>query len=474
MIVSRIRAAYDRGMNDAGFLDNICLLTDSYKLTHWRQYPPGTQKVYSYLEARRGAKYPETVFFGLQYLLQRYFEGAVVTPAKIDEAEAFARPHFQRTGLFNREGWEHIVARHGGRLPVSIRAVPEGTAVPSGNVLLTIENTDPRCWWLTNHLETLLVQLWYPATVAARGRFVRSVIRKFLEETGSTGEIDFKLHDFGFRGVSSPEQAAIGGAAHLVHFRGTDNLAGVLLLQRFYGEGMAGFSIPASEHSTITAWGAEHEVDAMRNMLVQFPEGTIACVSDSYDIDLAVREYWGGALKSLVEARDGLLVVRPDSGPPAESVCHVLSILGEKFGFRWNDKGYKVLPNCIRVIQGDGIDDETVGEILQEMKIREWSADNVAFGSGGGLLQKLDRDTQSFALKCSYVEVDGVGRDVFKQPATDRAKDSKRGRLKLIHAEEWRTVAERDAGTDQLGEVFRDGRLLTTVAFNEVRDRARF
>jgi nicotinamide phosphoribosyltransferase len=261
-------------MNDAGFLDNVCLLTDSYKLTHWRQYPPGTQKVYSYLEARKGAKYPETVFFGLQYLLKRYFEGAVVTRAKIDEAESFARLHFQRTGLFNREGWEHIVAQHGGRLPVSIRAVPEGTAVPSGNVLLTIENTDPRCWWLTNHLETLLVQLWYPATVAARGRFMKSVIRRFLDETGSAGEIDFKLHDFGFRGVSCPEQAAIGGAAHLVHFRGTDNLAGLLLLQRFYGEEMAGFSIPASEHSTITAWGAEHEVEAMRNMLAQYPKGT--------------------------------------------------------------------------------------------------------------------------------------------------------------------------------------------------------
>jgi nicotinamide phosphoribosyltransferase len=459
-------------MSDAAFLDNICLLTDSYKLTHWRQYPPGTQKVYSYLESRQGAKYPETVFFGLHYLLKRYFEGAVVTRSGIDEAEEFSRLHFQNAELFNREGWEHVLSQHEGRLPVSIRAIPEGTAVSTGNLLLTIENTDPRCWWLTNHLETLLVQLWYPATVAARGRFMKSVLRSYLDETGSPEDIDLKLHDFGFRGVSCPEQAAVGGAAHLVNFRGTDNLAGILLLRHYYGAAMAGFSIPASEHSTITAWGEAHEVDAMRNMLTQFPQGTIACVSDSYDISRAVRDYWGGALKSLVEAREGVLVVRPDSGPPPESVCNVLSILGERFGARRNDKGYKILPKCVRVIQGDGIDDETMREILEEMKKQQWSADNVAFGSGGGLLQKLDRDTQSFALKCSYVEVDGVGRDVFKRPATDSSKASKRGRLKLVYSEGWQTVAEKAPGADQLQEVFRDGRVLNAVAFEEVRKRA--
>lgn len=456
------------------FLDNICFLTDSYKLSHWRQYPPGTQRVYSYLEARRGARYAETVYFGLQYFLERYFVGTRVTREKIDEAEQLARRHFGRPGLFNREGWEHILSRHEGRLPVSIRAVPEGTAVPRDNVLLTIENTDPACWWLTNHLETLLVETWYPATVASRGRFMKSVLLEYLEATGTPADVDFKLHDFGFRGVSCPEQAAIGGAGHLVHFRGTDNLAGILLARRFYGEEMAGVSIPASEHSTMTAWGEAHEVDAMRNMLVQYPEGIVACVSDSYDVLRAVRDYWGGTLRPLVEARPGVLVVRPDSGPPVESVLGVLTALGDKFGRRRNANGYDLLPDCVRVIQGDGIGDDSIGEILGEMKGRGWSADNVAFGSGGGLLQKLDRDTQSFALKCSFIEVDGAGRDVFKRPSTDQAKNSKRGRLKLVPSlDTWRTVAEQDEGTDTLREVFRDGRLLVNDTFATIRWRAR-
>lgn len=460
-------------MPDPGFLDNLCLLTDSYKLSHFCQYPPGTNLVYSYFEARRGARYPETVFFGLQYQLQRYLAGVVVTHRMIEEAEAFANRHFGRGGLFNRAGWEHVVSQHGGRLPVSIKAVPEGTAVDVDNVLMTIENTDPRCWWLPNVLETLLVETWYPCTVATRSRQMKAAILASLAETGSPEQIDFKLHDFGFRGVSCPEQAAIGGAAHLVNFQGTDNLAAILLLQRHYDCEMAGYSIPASEHSTITAWGEAGEVDAMRNMLVQYPQGTLACVSDSYDIRRACREYWGGLLKSEVEARAGTLVVRPDSGVPRDSVLAVLQILGEQFGTRRNSKGYKVLPDCIRVIQGDGIDEASLIDILDGMQAAGWSADNVAFGSGGGLLQKLDRDTQRFAFKCSYVEVDGQGRDVFKKPVTDLTKSSKRGRLKLLHAENWQTVAENAPGTDRLREVFRDGKLLQTTNMAEVRERAR-
>lgn len=461
-------------MTDASFLDNICLLTDSYKLTHFVQYPPGTGKVYSYFEARNGARYPETVFFGLQYSLERYFTGPVVTAEKISEADTFCRVHFGREGLFNKEGWEYIVTRHGGHLPVSIRAVAEGTAVPPDHVLMTIENTDPACWWLTNYLETLLVETWYPCTVATRGRAMKRVLLDYLRETGTPAGADFKLHDFGFRGVSCPEQAAIGGAAHLVNFRGTDNLAGIQLLRRFYGEEMAGFSIPASEHSTITAWGEAHEADAMRNMLVRYPRGTVACVSDSYDIARACRDYWGETLKPLIETRAGTLVVRPDSGEPRDSVCQVLRILGEKFGTRRNDRGFKVLPDCVRVIQGDGITDETLADVLQEMKKQEWSADNIAFGSGGGLLQKLDRDTQRFAFKCSYVEVGGQGRDVYKRPAGDRSKDSKRGRLKLLHAGRWQTVPENSPGDDLLQEVFRDGSFLRRTTLADIRALAKF
>ena len=272
---------------------NLLLLTDSYKITHWKQYPPGTEQIYSYFESR-GGDFPSVCFFALQYYLSRYLEGQVVTAAKIDEAEGFCTAHFGRTGMFNRPAWEHIVQKHAGRLPVAVKAVPEGTIVPTRNVLMTIENTDPACFWLPNYLETLLVQCWYGSTVATQSAAMKAVLLDYLHRTGDPSLVDFKMHDFGFRGVSSVETAGVGGCAHLVHFKGTDTMAGLVIARDFYGCPMAGFSIPASEHSTITAWGKDHEVDAYANMLTQYPDGLVACVSDSYDIVKAVREYWGG------------------------------------------------------------------------------------------------------------------------------------------------------------------------------------
>ncbi|MFM8933125.1 MAG: nicotinate phosphoribosyltransferase [Gemmataceae bacterium] len=451
------------------WLNNICLLTDSYKVTHHRQYPPGTTVVYSYFESRAGALYPETLFFGLQYWLKTYLAGQVVSRGKIDAAEALCRSHFS-TPVFNRAGWEYILLEHGGRLPVEIRAVPEGSVVPQSNVLMTVENTDPAAFWLTNYLETLLVQVWYPSTVATQSRAMRKVIHKALEETGDPSGIGFKLHDFGFRGVTCPEQAAIGGAAHLVNFQGTDNLAALALARDFYEEPCAGFSIPAAEHSTITSWGREREEDACRNMLDQFPSGLVAVVSDSYDVFRCCADIWGGALRDQVLARDGVLVIRPDSGDPPTVVVKVLDILGEKFGTTQNAKGYRVLHPKVRVIQGDGVDFTMLGRILQAMAAAGWSADNISFGSGGGLLQKLNRDTQRFAFKCSSVTVDGVERDVFKQPVTDSSKRSKAGRMKLVldkntHA----TVPLSDPRPDLLRTVFRDGVLLESQSFASIR-----
>lgn len=453
---------------------NLLLLTDSYKVSHHKQYPPGTEAVYSYFESRGGA-FPETVFFGLQYLLDEYLAGAVITPEKIDAAERVFEQHFPDGHFFHRAGWEWIIAAHGGRLPVRIKALPEGSVVPTGNVLMTIENTDPECYWLTNYLESLLVQVWYPSTVATQSRGMKQTIATFLEATGTPGDLPFKLHDFGFRGVSSVETAAVGGAAHLVNFLGTDNLAGVVHAQRYYGAAMPGFSIPAAEHSTITAWGRDHEVHAYRNMLHQFPSGLVAVVSDSYDVLHACRAIWGGVLKSDVLDRHGTLVVRPDSGDPPTVVVDVLEILGTAFGVTLNDKGYRVLDQHVRVIQGDGIDRDMLAKILDAMQSQGWSADNLAFGSGGGLLQKLNRDTCRYAFKCSSATVQGQERDVFKQPATDHAKDSKRGRLKLIRRD-GRFMTVRDTPenleTDLLQEVFLNGELQTRQTWTEIRDRA--
>jgi len=453
---------------------NPILLTDSYKASHHAQYPPGTTRVYSYLESR-GGRFDEVVFFGLQYLLHEYLAGAVVRREHVDEAEAFFAAHLGQPRIFHRAGWEHVLARHGGRLPLAIRAVPEGTVVPTHNALLTVENTDPACFWLTNYLETLLVQVWYGTTVATLSRELRKLILRSLEKTGTPAEIDARLHDFGFRGVSSVESAAVGGAAHLLSFSGTDNLAGVRLAQRIYAAETPGFSIPAAEHSTITAWGPEHEERAYAHMLDTYPSGAVSVVSDSWDVLRACRELWGGRLRERVLARQGTLVVRPDSGDPVDTVLQVLEALGQRFGAQVNAKGYRVLPPQLRVIQGDAVDYEQAERILGTLADHRWSADNLLFGMGGALLQKLHRDTQRFAFKCSWTEAMGRGRDVSKAPVTDPGKRSKAGRLALVRTPQGlATVPEREAqGRDLLVPFFRDGELLRRDRFDELRARAR-
>lgn len=458
---------------------NLILLTDSYKPTHWKQYPQGTTTVYSYLESR-GGDFDKTLFFGLQYFLKNYLEGSVLTLPMIEEAKAFCAAHFGREDVFNEEGWRLIVNEHGGRLPVRVRAVPEGTSVPVHNVLMTVENTDPRLPWLTNYLETLLSQVWYPITVASNSRSIKEVIRGYHEQTSDApaASIDFQVHDFGFRGVSSVETAALGAAAHLVSFRGTDTIAGILLARDFYGEPMAGFSIPASEHSTITAWGREGEAAAMENMLDQYPDGIIACVSDSFDIMNAVRNIWGDALRQKILNRNGRLVIRPDSGDPVVATLKVIEALWEAFGGELNSKGYRVLHPNIRMIQGDGIDRPMVGKILENFKRHGFSSENIAFGSGGGLLQKFNRDTCKFAFKCSSITVGDEERDVRKYPMeftedgeyVPSFKVSKGGRLALVQDADggWQTVEEGAEG-DVLRTVFLNGEVLIEQTFEEVR-----
>ncbi|MGC4002327.1 MAG: nicotinamide phosphoribosyltransferase domain-containing protein [Pirellulales bacterium] len=310
--------------------DNILLLTDSYKVSHYKQYPPGTQTVYSYFESR-GGEFPETVFFGLRYFLERYLAGQVVTNEKIHAAEKLLERHFASGSFFNREGWRHIVDAHGGKLPIRIKSVPEGTVVPTGNVLMTIENTDPSCYWLTNYLETLLVQVWYPSTVATQSRSMKQTIAGYLRRTGTIEGLPFKLHDFGFRGVSSVETAALGGAAHLINFLGTDNLAGIALAQQCYDAEMPGFSIPAAEHSTLTSWGREHEVDAYRNMLSQFPTGLVAVVSDSYDIFNACDRILGIRVEGRGAESRRNIGHSPRFGRSADRCCSSVGDLGPAF-----------------------------------------------------------------------------------------------------------------------------------------------
>jgi nicotinamide phosphoribosyltransferase len=460
--------------------NNPILAVDSYKASHKWQYPDGTEYVSSYIEARTdksGLGVPGTVVFGLQPYL-RLLAGPVVTAPAIDQAKALFSAH----GVpFFEEGWRHILERHGGHLPVEIRAVAEGSVVPFSNALVQLVNTDPKAFWLTSYLETGLQRaLWYPSTVATVSWAVKRILLEFWRKTSDAPieSLDFKLHDFGARGASSAESAALGGMAHLVNFKGTDTIEALLAAARYYGEPMAGFSIPAAEHSTITSWGREGEADAYANMLTQFggPGRLVAVVSDSYDVFHAVETLWGGQLRQQVLDMGGTLVIRPDSGDPVEVVALVLKLAAKAFGTERNSRGYEVLNPAVRVIQGDGITPPTIRAILDRMTADGFSIDNIAFGMGGALLQKVDRDTFSWAMKASAIKAGGAWRDVYKDPVTDQGKGSKRGRLALTRAPdgEWRTVPAESCpdSDDQLRPVFLDGRILSTVTFPEVRDRA--
>jgi len=466
-------------------LDNLILNTDSYKASHWLQYPPQTEATFFYVESRGGV-YERTVFFGLQAILKEYL-ATPVTHAHVDEARDFFAVHGEP---FNEAGWRHIVDAHGGRLPLRIRAVPEGSVVPTHQALVTIESTDPACYWLPSYLETLLLRLWYPVTVATQSWHLKQLIRQYLDLSSddAAAQIGFKLHDFGARGVSSAESAGLGAAAHLVNFLGTDTVSGVLTARAYYGEPMAGYSIPAAEHSTITSWGRQREVDAYRNMLRRFgkPGALVAVVSDSYDIYTAIREHWGKTLRDEVIASGATLVVRPDSGEPVDVVHQCLVLLDEAFGHTLNAKGYKLLRH-VRVIQGDGINPNSIRAILERVTKAGYSADNLAFGMGGALLQGINRDTQKFALKCSAAQIAGQWIDVFKAPVTDPGKQSKRGRLALLRHREfgsWRTVPIDEAlarPEDHVPEpgwehaletVWENGTLLRDWTFAQVRERS--
>ena len=466
---------------------NPILNTDSYKLTHWWQYPPDTRHIYSYVESR-GGMFDETMMAMLQYIVKSNFAGQVFTMADVEEARRIAHAHFQgHPKSFNYEGFKSLYAKHGGRLPLRIRAVKEGTVVKSHNALITIENTDPEFYWLTNWAETVLLQVWYPITVATLSRAIKQVIGKALVRTGDPALLPFKLHDFGFRGVSSKESAAIGGAAHLLNFFGTDTLAAIQLLNQFYSADLmcdkpldcAGYSIPASEHSTITSWGEEHELDAYANILENCPEGLVACVSDSYDIYNAVRNLWGGALREKILHRNGTLIIRPDSGDAVTVLEELFKIVSEVFGYEVNSKGWKTTVPVVRFIQGDGVNFYTIQNITGQLTRRGWSQDIWSYGMGGALLQQVNRDTLKFALKCSAIDRNGKWQNVYKNPKTDPSKASKGGRFNLVHnGKDFATVEVLEGeslpespafGSNALETVLEDGVVLRDQTLAEVR-----
>ncbi len=417
-------------------LANIILHADSYKASHWLQYPQDSEYVSSYVEARKG-DYP-VLFFGLQAFIKEYLT-TPITQHDVDEAKEMITAH----GLpFNYQGWSNIVSKHGGHLPIRIQAVAEGSIYPTGNVLCQVVNTDPEFYWLTSYLETALLRaIWYPTTVASVSKYCKNIIKDALEKSADSIEsLPFKLHDFGARGASSMETVALGGLAHIVNFLGTDR-----------DKEMPAFSIPAAEHSTMTSWGRDNESKAYANMLEQF-----------------------GGVKEQVQSNGATLVIRPDSGDPAKVVRECLERLAVKFGYTINSKGYKILPNYIRLIQGDGINAHSISHILDTVLEAGFSSDNLAFGMGGGLLQQVNRDTLSFAMKASAISINGQWHDVFKDPITSTSKRSKKGRLALIKTDTGVQTIREDHLANQanlLRDVYVNGKLLINEDLSVIRKR---
>ena len=463
-------------------MNSIITKTDSYKLNHWNQYPENTEVVYSYFESRKGARFEKTPFFGLQYILMKYLQGVVVTQEAIDFADRLSVSHFGDRGYFNKAGWQYILDNCGGKLPLRIKAVPEGTPVTVSNVLMTVENTDEKCGWLTNYVESLLTHVWYTSTVCALSRTTKQMYKEYLNESSDNGDacINFMLHDFGYRGTSSDESAKVGGMAHLVNFLGTDTVVSMEAAMEYYNADMNGlaYSVAATEHSVMTARGRDGEAGILDQLLLNYPKGILSVVSDSYDIYNFVENLVCKQFKDRIEKRDGVFVVRPDSNTPKhpnpeDQVVWILQTLANAFGYTTNTKGYMVLNPKVRVIWGDGIDMAGIDKIIEAAINHSFSAENLLFGMGGGLLQKVNRDTNRYAFKCAAQKRNGQWHDVYKEPK-DLSKVSKKGRMKLIKENgEFKTVRIEDDGEDLLKVVFENGELVNPITFAEARENAK-
>lgn len=426
-------------------MNNIILETDAYKLTHWLQRKPGITNLYSYGEPRKGGKYDHISFFGLQMIIQDHLMQPV-TDAMIDEAEEASVMTFGTKRYFDRVTWEKV--RDLGYLPIRIKAVREGSRVNINNVCFTVESTER---WFAPHLsvvEDILMHCWYPTTVATRAMHIKEAIKPYFNVTSDIGDIvlPFAVNDFGLRGATCLQAAQRGGAAFLVHFEGSDNMPAGKAIKDYYDYSGRLKSVWATEHSVATSYGLayEEEVHYLDHQLeFSDPDKTISIVIDSNDSDEFIRTIVSSR-KSKIIAREGRVVFRPDSGDPLTNILKYLDILGGIFGYHINNKGYKVLNHNVGLIQGDGMDEDSIPSLYRNVTNAGWAADNFVTGSGGGLLQKgIDRDTSRWAIKASYQELskdvgDGTGQmlvtlvNLQKSPKTDMTKASKTGRLKLL------------------------------------------
>jgi nicotinamide phosphoribosyltransferase len=484
---------------------NPLLLTDGYKTSHNKQYPEGTTLVYSNFTPRSNKYAPkgcnEVVVFGTQMVMMQLHETF--------KKDFFDKPKDLVCGEMKRElsmylGMDYDVSHFEqlhdlGYLPINVKSLPEGTKAPIKVPVMTIYNTHPDFYWITNYLETILSNLmWKPMTSATIANQYRKVLTKWMEKTDSSNHqfIDWQGHDFSMRGMDSVEAVISSGLGHLTSFSGTDSLPTIYGARKYYGaEGFIAGSVPATEHSVMCAGGKEDEVETFRRLLNTYPTGILSVVSDTWDLWKVCSEHIV-TLKEEILARDGKLVIRPDSGDPVHILCGysgkegdkyvdpttpegkgVIELLWDVFGGTVNEQGYKVLDPHIGAIYGDSITIDRANEICSRLEAKGFASTNVVLGIGSFTYQYNTRDTFGFAMKATYVEVDGVGREIFKDPITDDGtKKSATGLLcveklpddsiGLYDKVSWNTE---DTGLLQI--IYKDGEFFNTTTLTEIREK---
>lgn len=511
---------------------NLLLMTDVYKMHHAEMYPDGTTEIYSYLTTRSNKKYNKVLFYGLQPILKMLQAGVSKEDVKefLDIREMILGPDTR--GVITK-GMNALAEL--GYIPLEIKAVPEGTYLDNKNVLMTMRNTHPDFPWVVGFFESMILKLWNTCTVATSSKKFKTLVEKYADETcGNRGLVPFQVHDFGYRGVSSEETAELSGSAHLVSFYGTDTVSAVSYVKKNYGVKAGnpiGLSVPASEHSVMCSFGREGELDAFKNMLKLYPTGLVSIVSDTYDLWNVLTNF-ASTLKEEILARDGKVVFRPDSGDPEKILLGnaltyneyvkvmysnmdtliyekdgkffessesydqrggsrstreikptpenkgCIRLLDEMFGSTVNELGYKELNPKVGLIYGDGMYFERFERILTKMKEMGYASNNLVIGVGGLLLQQHNRDDLGFAIKATYAIVNGQPRNLLKDPITDSGKKSHTG-LMMLTKENGVYVTkdnctEEEEKTGLLTSVFKDGKILRTQTFDEIRDLAGF
>jgi nicotinamide phosphoribosyltransferase len=470
-------------------VENLMLCTDVYKMGHMEQYPKGTTKVYSYLLARSDKKMPETLFYGLQYYLKKLC--ARPTDAHMIEFLDYRKNILGTNASKAIEDKCHNLVKLG-YLPIKIKAVREGQVIPVRNALMTIESMHPEFYWMVGFVESLLLKVWNTTTVASNSRKLRALCKRYADETcDDDGHVQFQVHDFGYRGCSSEETAALSGSAHLISFLGTDTITAIKLIKETYGcKEPIGLSVPASEHSVMCAFGKENEFAGFEHMLELYPTGILSQISDTYDLWNVLTNF-AERLKSRILERDGKFVFRPDSGDPPKIICGdadeatgspewfgSLRLLDKTFGSKKNSKGYRVLNPKVGLIYGDGMFYDRFERTLETMKIMGYASSNLVIGSGGILLQQFNRDDMGFAIKATFAEVNGELRELMKDPVTDHKKKSHKGLVALMKDQDGRYFTKDQCTAEEeekslLETVFLNGELKRMTTFDEIRALAK-